>query len=172
MSAARDVNLIGALVTALQDELEAATTSAAAHGSAFPAALVTIEGEPGMSIDRLRRVLGLSHSGAVRLLDRLESDGMVRRKAGPDGRTVALELTAAGRRQAGAVQEGRRVALDRALSPLSQRERRQLVQLAETLLAGLTRDTEHSEHICRLCDLGACPEADCPVACAARHAGH
>jgi DNA-binding MarR family transcriptional regulator len=164
----RTANLLGALVTLLHDELADATARAAAHGAAIPAALVTVRGEPGLSIDALRRILGLSHSGAVRLLDRLEADGVVARKPGPDGRTVALQLTAAGRRQADEVQAARQQAMQRALGRLTPGEQGQLLRLVEKLLAGLTRDESHSDHVCRLCDLAACPEARCPVAQAAR----
>jgi MarR family transcriptional regulator, negative regulator of the multidrug operon emrRAB len=166
MSDPRSANLLGALVTALHDELEAATSEAAAHGSAFPAALVSILGEPGMSIETLRRILGVSHSGTVRLLDQLEAERLVERKAGPDGRTVALHLTAAGRRQAKAVQGARLAVLDNALGLLTAQERSQLLRLNEKLLGGLTRDRDHSDHICRLCDLAACPGSSCPVECA------
>jgi DNA-binding MarR family transcriptional regulator len=170
MSDPRTTNLLGALVTALHDELDAVTSDAAAHGSAFPAAMVSILGEPGMSIETLRRILGVSHSGTVRLLDRLEAEGLVERKAGPDGRTVALHLTANGRRQARAVQEARRGVLDEALRLLTGQEQGQLLRLTEKLLGGLTRDRDHSDHICRLCDLAVCPGSTCPVECAAEGA--
>lgn len=166
MSAARSSNLLGALATALGDELEAATRGATAHGAAFPAALVSVHWAPGVSIEELRRVLGLSHSGTVRLLDRLEREGTLERRAGRDGRSVSLHLTAAGRRQARAVLDQRRRAMDRALALLGPAERAQFVRLIEKLLGGLTRDREHSDHICRLCDEAACPDATCPVGCA------
>ena len=146
MSSARTANLLGALVTALNDELQASTVEAAAHGAAFPAALASMLGEPGMSIEGLRRILGLSHSGTVRLLDCLESDGAVERKAGADARRAALAP---------------------ALALLTTAEQGQLARLTEKLLAGLTRDRRHSDHICRLCDLAVCPDASCPVGCAA-----
>ncbi len=171
MPTLRAANLLGALVTALQDELEAATAEEARHGSAFPAALASMLGEPGMSIEQLRRILGLSHSGTVRLVDCLETDGMVERKAGADARTAALHLTAAGRRQARAVLGARRAALAPALDLLTPAERTQFGRLTEKMLAGLTRDREHSDHICRLCDLDACPGPTCPVACAVIPAG-
>jgi MarR family transcriptional regulator, negative regulator of the multidrug operon emrRAB len=166
MSTARATNLLGALVTALQDELEAATVEEAKHGSAFPAALASMLGEPGMSIEQLRRILGLSHSGTVRLVDCLAADGMVERKAGADARTAALHLTAAGRRHAKAVLDARRAALAPALDLLSTAERAQFGRLTEKMLAGLSRGREHADHICRLCDLAACPEDSCPVECA------
>ena len=49
------------------------------------------------SVDQLRRVLGLTHSGAVRLVDRLAADGLVERSGGPDGRTRSVVLTRKGR---------------------------------------------------------------------------
>ena len=51
-------------------------------------------------MDDLRNVLGLTPSGAVRLVDRLAADGYVERRAGADGRSLALRLTPAGSRVA------------------------------------------------------------------------
>ena len=48
----------------------------------------------GASIDALRRVLGLSHSGGVRIVKRLEAEGLVAREPDPaDRRAVRLHLT-------------------------------------------------------------------------------
>ncbi len=167
MSDARAVNLLGALVITLHDEMESATTDAADHSAAGPAALATMLGEPGLSIESLRHILGLSHSGTVRLLDGLEREGSVERKAGKDARSVALHLTATGKRQARAVLEARRKSLEPALDVLTSAERAQLLRLTEKILAGLTQDKLHADHICRLCDLAACPDDTCPVNCAA-----
>src|SRR6266566_2853821 len=49
------------------------------------------------SVDLLRQVLGLTSSGTVRLLDRLEEAGYVRRGPGADGRSVSISLTESGR---------------------------------------------------------------------------
>lgn len=160
----RTTNLLGALVTALNDELAAATADAADHGAAFPAALVSVHWSPGLSIEELRRVLGLSHSGTVRLLDRLEREGAVERRAGRDGRSVAVYLTPQGRRQVRSVLDRRRQVLVKALSGLSGAEQVQLVRLTEKLLGTMTRDQEHCDHICRLCDEAVCPDTTCPVA--------
>jgi DNA-binding MarR family transcriptional regulator len=171
MSDARGANLVGALVTALGDEMEAATGRAAGHVAASPAALVTVGSAPGQTIEQLRRILGLSHSGTVRLLDRLEAEGLLERRSGRDGRSVALWLTAAGRRHYHLVLEQRRKLLDEALELLTGTEQAQFIRLTEKLLAGLTRDRAHSDHICRLCDLSVCPGESCPVECAAQEAG-
>lgn len=170
MTDARAVNLLGALVTTLHDEMESATSDAADHSAACPAALASMLGEPGLTIENLRLILGLSHSGTVRLLDGLEREGSVERRAGKDARSVALHLTASGKRQAKEVLEARKKSLEPALQLLTAAERAQLIRLTEKVLAGLTRGKAHSDHICRLCDISSCPDASCPVNCAAQAA--
>jgi MarR family transcriptional regulator, negative regulator of the multidrug operon emrRAB len=80
---------------------EAMASSVAGHGASGPAALVALDGEAGGgSIDALRRILGITHSGTVRLVDRLAGAGLVERRVGADARAVALHLTPQGRRLA------------------------------------------------------------------------
>jgi DNA-binding MarR family transcriptional regulator len=167
MSTARSANLLGALTVALGDELAAATEAGAGHKAACPAAIVSVGGYPNQSIENLRRALGLSHSGTVRLLDRLEAEGVVERRAGRDGRSVSLVLTPAGRRTYQRVQDARREAMAGALALLSPAEQTQWLRLTEKVLYGMTRSVEHSDHICRLCETTACPDDTCPVNCAA-----
>jgi DNA-binding MarR family transcriptional regulator len=118
------------------------------------------------SIDLLRQVLGLTPSGAVRLVDRLEEAGQVRRTPGADGRTVALVLTAKGRRAAAAVSGARAKVLAGALGDLSERDRAVLDRLVGRLLVGQLRGPGATGWICRLCDTSACGRAEgrCPLA--------
>ena len=167
MSDPRGSNLLGALAVALGDEISAATEGIAGHAAAGPAAIVTVGGEPGQTIENLRRALELSHSGTVRLLDRLESEGIVERRAGKDGRSAAVFLTSAGKRVYQRILDARRQSMDAALGHLGSAERTQLMRLVEKLLYGITRGPAHSDHICRLCDLDVCPGDTCPVNCAA-----
>ena len=117
------------------------------------------------SVDLLARVLGLSSSGTVRLVDRLEDAGLVRRRTGGDGRVTSVALTATGRRRAQAVTRARTELMEDALGVLSPAERRQFGELARTILAGLIRPPGASRWTCRLCDVVACgrPEGHCPV---------
>jgi DNA-binding MarR family transcriptional regulator len=71
-------------------------------------------------------------------LDKLEARGLVRRTANPDDRrSLAVELTEAGRRMVDEL-VGEHVANEeRMLSALSRREREQLTRLARKLLAHL-----------------------------------
>jgi MarR family transcriptional regulator, negative regulator of the multidrug operon emrRAB len=172
-AAARDANLLGALSLAVAERLEASTRAAAAHGGSAPAALAALDSFlDGSSIDTVRKPLGLTHSAAVRLVDRLALAGLVRRGAGEDGRSVAVFLTPAGRRVAAEVQDGRMRALAEVLAPLDAAEREQLTRLEEKLLAGLTSGRADAGHICRLCDAHACghEEGRCPVTRAADRA--
>jgi MarR family transcriptional repressor of emrRAB len=172
-AAARDANLLGALSLAVADRLDAATRTAAAHGGAAPAALAALDTFlDGSSIETVRRPLGLTHSAAVRLVDRLAVAGLVRRGAGEDGRSVRVFLTPAGRRAAAQVQQSRTRALAEVLAPLGASERAQLTRVHERLLAGLVSGRADAGHICRLCDAGACghKEGRCPVTRAADRA--
>jgi DNA-binding MarR family transcriptional regulator len=169
----RDANLLGALSLAVAERVETATCAAAAHAGSGPAALAALDTFlDGSSIDTMRKPLGLTHSAAVRLVDRLAAAGLVTRAAGEDGRSVAVFLTPAGRRAAAQVQEGRMLALTSVLAPLDAAEREQLTRLEEKLLAGLTSGRADARHICRLCDAGACghEEGRCPVTRAADRA--
>ena len=119
MADERLANVLGAFALAVSDELEAATAQAAGHAGAGPAALVALSDLlAGRSVDDLRRAVGLTHSGGVRVVDRLVGDGLAERRPGPDGRSVAFALTPAGRRLAGTVRDARQAALQRVLDVL------------------------------------------------------
>lgn len=159
----RTANLLGALALTLVDALRVETDARAAHGAAAPAALVAIGIDPGQSIDALATTLCLSHSATVRLVERLERDGLVRRGAAADGRVAALHLTRRGAARRRAVLDGRHRVLARALRVLSPDESAQFAVLAERILGAWTRDRRHADHICRLCDEARCPGETCPV---------
>src|SRR5260370_19059845 len=96
-SYSRAANLLGALALAVADRLRDATERRDdGLAASEPAALVTVAHYPGQSIVGLGATLGLTHSGAVRLADRMEAAGLVRRTASGQGRTVALHLTEPG----------------------------------------------------------------------------
>jgi DNA-binding MarR family transcriptional regulator len=165
-----EANLLGALALLVSDQMGAAVGAAAGgSGSAAAAlsALHTFLDRP--TIDMLRRVLGLTPSGAVRLVDRLAEAGLVTRTPGEDLRSRAVSLTPAGRRAASRVAAARTAVLERALGDLSANQRRALHGLLGKVMAGLVRDKDGGAWICRLCDLGACgrDEGHCPTANAA-----
>ena len=172
----RSANLLGALALAVADAMRRATEDAAGHAAAGPAALVALDQFlDGRTMDDVRRAMGLTPSGAVRLVDRLEQDGHVRRRPGPDGRTLAIVLTPRGRGAARRIQTARLAALQSVLGELDDAEQAALVGLHERLLEGVTRqrlaarrvdDFAQQGWLCRLCDFEACgrPHGQCPAA--------
>ena len=83
----RQANLLAVLTLGISDRVRQAEETAAGHGSAAPAAVVALhEVSDGASIDQLRRVVGLTPSGTVRLIDKLSEAGLVGRGPGRDDR--------------------------------------------------------------------------------------
>ena len=156
-------NLLGALATSVADQVNDATEAAVGRGPSAPAALLALLRRPHQSIESLRTPLQLSHSATVRLVDRLEEDGLVTRRAAVDGRAVDLALTAKGRRRALRIQELRRAVLNRSVAGLSGIDRRQLEALLVRLLRNQAIQRDDPSTICRLCEVAVCPIRRCPV---------
>jgi DNA-binding MarR family transcriptional regulator len=164
-------NVFGALALVVADQMADAISAAAGRSDSAPAALAALHhflDRP--SVDLLRQVLGLTSSGTVRLLDRLEESGFVERGPGADGRTASVSLTSSGRAAAVQVCTARAAVLDRALDVLAPDERADFSRLAGRMLVGMMRGPGAVRWICRLCDTGICRGADggCPVGNAAR----
>jgi DNA-binding MarR family transcriptional regulator len=166
-----DLNVVGALVVALGDRIRDATDEAAGTSGALPAALASLhQWAGGRTVDTLAGGLRLSHSRTVRVIDRLQAEGLATRERDPaDGRGVLVRLTPAGERAGAAVLAAREAALSTALEGLAPRDRRALAGLAERVLGGVTTGRRSAGAICRLCDGGACGhhEDRCPVTRAA-----
>jgi MarR family transcriptional repressor of emrRAB len=162
MTDSRTANIVGALALAVSDELLQAAEGEAPEAGPAAAAIALLGHDPGMPIERLRRALGLSHPGAVRLVDRLEREGVVVRRESPhDRRAVALALTGQGAQALGEILSARGASLHRALVALTPSERRTFGRLAEKMLRNLLLGEDHAYATCRLCDAAAC--TDCPV---------
>lgn len=165
MSHAHVANVLGALGLALADRLAEATERIG--GPSAATALASLYGtRAGARIDGLAAVCGLSHSGTVRLVDRLAAEGLIERRRGADQRSTALFLTPAGRRSARRVLAERDASMHSLLSLLTGDQQERLAGLAEALLAELAVDPAAEGRLCRLCDLEACGRSSgrCPVA--------
>ena len=167
----RAANVLGALALVLADQTADAVADAAGRSESAAAALSALwHFLDRPTIDLLRQVLGLTSSGTVRLVDRLEESGYVCREAGPDGRSTAIVLTDAGREAAARVSAARTAVLGRALAVLSEPERAALEELTGKVLVGMMRGPGATRWICRLCEIAVCRGAKggCPVGNAAR----
>ena len=162
----RACNLLGAHALVAADRMRLATGMELSSAAVLSALRTFAD---GASIDQLRRVLGLSHSGGVRIVKRLEREGLVARERDPaDGRAVRLHLTPEGDRAARRVLAARRAALASLLAPLDQRQTAELERLLERLLAAVVDEPAAANHICRLCEPDVCGHPErCPVTQAA-----
>jgi MarR family transcriptional repressor of emrRAB len=150
-------NVVGALALVLADRTTEAIGAAAGQAESAATALsALLHFLDRPTIETLRQVLGLTHSGAVRLVDRLVAAGYVSRQPGPDARGTALALTAAGHAAATRVSAARAAVLEQALAPLSAAERATFTALAGKVLGGFVRGPGATRWICRLCDTTAC----------------
>jgi DNA-binding MarR family transcriptional regulator len=165
----RIMNLLGAASLALADAQRADVERAAGQAAAAPAALLALDKYPGETVRYFVPILGLTQSGTVRLFDRLVHDGLVRRAPGRDGRTVALNLTAAGQRAAARVARARAQTMGDALASLDRDELAALERTLEKILVRFPANRNDARHLCRLCDIDVCE--GCPVDAAATAAG-
>ncbi len=164
-------NLLGALVVALADAMRMKIEDASGQGATAAAALATVLAFPDRSIDHLRKIVGLSAAGTTRLVDKLQADGLIERRANlDDGRSRAVLLTLAGAESAGAILTARQSVFSRALAVLTARQQEQLAEMLDAMLTALTPDRATCELTCRLCDIAACPQDICPVELAALRA--
>jgi MarR family transcriptional regulator, negative regulator of the multidrug operon emrRAB len=173
---ARLANLLGAVATGVTDQVGAACEEAAQLSGAGPEALVVmLDFSPEGSVHMLSQAVGLTHSGAVRLVDRLVDAGWATRRPGDDARSVKISLTRRGRTVAERVRSRRSDALASALDGLTPRQRSDLLQTCEAVVANLTRERliqraagapPAGGALCRMCDFTACgrPEGLCPAA--------
>lgn len=171
----RLANLLAAAALGLADRVHELGPEVASVDPAAATALVALlDFSPAGSVLRLSQVLGLTHSGAVRLVDRLAASGLVRRESGPDQRSRAVVLTRKGRSVALALRAQRRSTTTSLLEGLNDRHRAQLTRACEVLVSNLTRQrlaqraagrTPSGGALCRWCDFADCgrPAGTCPA---------
>jgi MarR family transcriptional regulator, negative regulator of the multidrug operon emrRAB len=159
----RTANLLGALGLAIYDEVTGEVARAVGLPPIDASAINAIGQQPGTSVSFIATVTGLTHAGAVRVVDRLVGNGLVERGAGPDDRTVAVYLTTAGRKVWATQRKARGRHLERLVAQLDPDKLASIDSLLETLLTALTSDERQAEHLCRMCDEASCPQNTCPV---------
>ncbi|WP_433019391.1 MarR family winged helix-turn-helix transcriptional regulator [Kribbella sp. CA-294648] len=123
------------------------------------AALTLIASHDGCSADWLLARIGLTQSGTVRLIDRLEGLGYLARTRA--GRSVQLSLLPAGQAVLRDWNQAREAACDQALGGLTDEQRQEFGALLDLALRSTGRARLKADVTCRLCDWDACPR--CPV---------
>lgn len=157
----RIANLLGVVGLAVADRIERSARDILNHAGETPAALVVIGYGLGPSNEGLRSILGLSHPGSVRLIDRLVADGLVERRQGSDRRSIALYLTKQGQERRETLLRERLNAIKPLFAGLTDAEQESLGVLLHKMLSSLdTSDLERCT-LCRLCDNRVC--SNCPI---------
>ncbi len=162
----RNANLLGVVGLAVADRIGDVARDVLRHGGETPAALVVIGYGSGPSNDQLRRILGLSHPGTVRLVDRLVADGLVERRKGRDKRAIALYLSERGMALREELLKGRLAAIRPLLAPLTGVEQEILAALLHKMLSSMETTATERRTLCRLCDKRIC--TNCPIPADAR----
>jgi DNA-binding MarR family transcriptional regulator len=157
------VNRLGALGLALSDVQERAACETANLSSSGCATIVYLGQYPEETITALSRVLALTHSVCVRLVESLVNDGLLVRAMGKDKRQVRLRLTPKGKKLHRAILKARHAALNQAISHFSDTEHESLGLAVSKMLQTLTLGSPQADHMCRLCDETACDLTSCPV---------
>ena len=157
----RTANLLGVVALAVAEGIEGVSRQVLNRTGESAAALVVIGYNRGPSNDELRKILGLSHSGTVRLIDRLVDDGLVERRQGRDGREIALFVSKRGRNLREKILKKRLAAISPYVEPLSGAEKKALTKLLSKMLSAMEPSDLKRQSLCRLCDTRVCTE--CPI---------
>jgi MarR family transcriptional regulator, negative regulator of the multidrug operon emrRAB len=157
----RTANLLGTVGLAIANRIEAMSRETLNHAGETPAALVVIGYGFGPSNDQLRRILGLSHPGSVRLVDRLVADNLVERREGRDKRAIALYLTEQGEALREKLLKGRLAAIKPLVTSLTDTEQGVLAALLHKMLSSMDTTDLERRTLCRLCDGRVC--SNCPI---------
>lgn len=163
MSRLRTANLLAAFAGEITERVDAELKTHPNQTDSTLAALNVMGFWDGITNAELAKALKLSHTATVRLVDKLEAQGLVEAGAGEDKRATYLHLTAAGKKAAQPTLMARCVAVDGYLDSLSAAEEAQLAKLLEKLISPLATDDFAISHFCRLCDFASCPGDKCPM---------
>jgi DNA-binding MarR family transcriptional regulator len=166
-AAARLVNLVGALAVGCAELQVQRMRQQTDLDEAALGALLAVDARPGCTIGDIAKTTGLSHSGAVRSIDRLTRAHLVNRVVrAEDRRTVELHCTRNGAAVADRALTTRRQALTTLVNVAlpADTDRRSLQRLVERLLQSLPKtDRSDAWRICRLCEHAVCRGDNCPV---------
>jgi DNA-binding MarR family transcriptional regulator len=163
----RSPNLLGACALLVSTDVTAASEAFVGQsgGVSAASAMTTLLTFDAMTIDELAKSLGLSHSGASRLVDRLEERQWCLRSGQPTGlndrRSVRVRLTQLGEEAARELLSTRQEILTTLLSPLTSAEQAVLDNLLSKIISARTIDVASLHRTCRMCDHSICQP--CPA---------
>ncbi len=158
---AAHLNQIAAFARDLNAHIEAQLQSSFGRSLSELTALVSIQNCDQFHIGWLAETLALQHSSAVRVVDRLEQDGLISRLVKDAKKQVGLRITRKGATLARSVLAVRAQITEAYLAAIDvETQQRIATMIAPVIRAHTTSDKGLYQH-CALCDDGAC--ANCPA---------
>jgi len=151
-------NKLAALSIAIDDRMDAG----ALRSRSAAAALQTLRYWGPLTATELARILGVSQPTMVRVVGGLISQRLAKRR-GKQARSVAIELTAAGRGEAGRLQRARLAGVAKLLRALDAEQARSFEVSMDLLLSAVTDGRAAARRICRFCAHDICDGPACPV---------
>jgi DNA-binding MarR family transcriptional regulator len=152
-------NKLGAVGLLIADALTGAMGEASPSAAAL---LLSLHYHPDLTATELAKVAGIAQPTATRVIDGLVRRGWLERGS-REGRTTQLTLTAAGRKQARALQAARLKAMRHLLDLVPAAERRAFERACDAILAEATTSRAFARTTCRLCDHAVCDGPLCPA---------
>jgi MarR family transcriptional regulator, negative regulator of the multidrug operon emrRAB len=156
-------NILAAFSLALTDKIAETIRAEAGRGDMASAALVHIGFNQGISIEKLRTMIGLSHSATVRVVEQLGREGLVikRRDVPGDLRMSSLTLTEQGLFEMKRALAARQGVIAGILDQLSARDITDLDALLKKAVPAVVESGDGQEVACRFCDVGVPPMSAC-----------
>ncbi|MBY3307626.1 MarR family transcriptional regulator [Rhizobium laguerreae] len=128
------------------------------------ATLLCIHEHPGVNIGHVALTADISHSAAVRSVDRLVERNLVDRWVSPtDQRAVELTCTSSGKSLSRQLFAARREAARTSMARLNSEQRAAFTEFLDLMLEGLAERRSEAWRLCRFCDRSICPIPACPI---------
>ena len=128
------------------------------------ATLLCIHEHPGVNIWHVAQTADISHSAAVRSVDRLVERALVDRLVSPtDQRAAELTCTSSGESLSRELFAARREAARTSLERLNSEQRASFTGFIDLMLEGLAERRSEAWRLCRFCDRSICPIPACPI---------
>ncbi|MEI6418304.1 MAG: MarR family winged helix-turn-helix transcriptional regulator [Sphingomonadales bacterium] len=153
--------MFAAISQRVVDVMNERTGALLAMGNQEVAAMIIIGSESGLTAERLSTVLMMSHSGCLRLVERLMLAGYVDRHDGRNKREKAIHLTELGAKMRTDLLSARQSAAWEILSHLDPAERNAMRTYILRMLDRMEPEGLGKDGLCRLCDRLACER--CPA---------
>lgn len=157
------MKMINNLVCAFSNLMREEARDSTARPEPDSTVLLAVHAHSGASIGEIAAMVRLTHSGAVRAVDRLQSAGDVLRAQGADRRNVSLRLTERGRALAERILLDQMSAIEARLKRLSPSDTQRLEVILCQLLDGVAEDRTQAWRLCGNCDHSICERSQCVV---------